>query len=152
MIQKPMSFQKGKICHGEFYMWRLCNTLFPRHRSLVGPGFSESLRIIAEDLPLEITRVPTGTEVFGFRVPKEFKVNDVYVLGPDGKKYLTFEDNHYHVWSHSAPYRGRMSRDELVKHIAIHPTLDDAVPLKPTYYREKWGLAGSKNEVNALPE
>jgi len=74
------------------------------------------------------------------------------VIGPDGRKMLDFNDCHYHVWNHSQPFSGEFERDELVKHIAVHPKLADAVPLRVTYYREKWGLAASQQQVDALPQ
>ena len=138
--------------NAEKRMWSLASQLFPMHRSLVGPGFRASLEVIRDTIPLEFVDVPSGTEFFGWTVPDEFSINDVRVVHESGQEFLKSDDNHYHVWSHSAPFRGRLSREELVEHISVHPVLDDAIPLKVTYYRDKMGLSASKNQVDMLPQ
>lgn len=133
-------------------MWTLVEKLFPIHRSLVGPGYSKSLRIIEKILKLKITKFPSDTEVLGWKVPKSFSVNESYVIDPDGKKIFDFLDNHYHVLPHSQSFKGKLKKKELLKNISVHPILRDAVPLKPTYYRKKWGIAASQRQVEKLKE
>ncbi len=132
-------------------MWELMGELFPIHRTLVSPGFAQSLEIIRERLPIEITQFASGTKVFDWRIPKAFKVKSAYVEAPDGTRPIDFEKCNYHVWNYSQPFSGILRREELVKHIATHPVLPDAVPLRDTYYRERWGLAASQQQVDALP-
>ena len=132
-------------------MWEFMEELFPMYRSLCGPGFHESLKRVARDLPMEIKEYPSGQKAFDWTIPREFKVNESYVLGPDGKRYLDWEDNHYHCWVYSQPFKGVMSREELLEHVATHPILDDAIPMRVTYYQDNWGLCASKHEAEALP-
>lgn len=144
MINIPTSPANGQN------MWRLMETLFPMHRSLIGPGFAASLEKLRESLPLEIHKFPSGTKVFDWTIPKGFKVNEAYVEAPDGTRPIDFEKNHCHVWSHSAPFFGEMDLEELVENIAVHPVLSDAIPQRASYYREKWGVSASQNQVNDL--
>ena len=60
--------------------------LWPICRSITGNGLRESLQIINEIVPLELTEVPTGTEVFDWTIPKEWNINNAYIIAPDGKK------------------------------------------------------------------
>lgn len=120
------------------------------YRSLIGPGFHASLKKIQEHLPLTIEEFPSGSQVFDWIIPKEFKVNESYVIDPSGKRILDFKDCHYHVMVCSQPFQGEMDRDELLKNIHTHHILPDAVPLKVTYYREKWALSASQNQVKEL--
>ena len=124
--------------------------LYPVHRCLCGPGFLESLERGSRDLPLEIGEYASGTEVFDWIIPNEFKVNEAWVEHEDGERVLDFADCNYHIWNHSQPFDGWMDRSELVEHIATMPELPDAVPLRVHYYRKGWGLAASENQVKAL--
>ncbi len=131
-------------------MWRLMETLFPMYRSLIGPGYAASLSRLAQELPLEVHEIPSGTKVFDWTVPKGFKVNEAYVEAPDGSRPIDFTKNHYHVWSHSSPFFGEMNLEELKQHIAVHHLLPDAIPYRFTYYREKWGISASQEQVESL--
>ena len=133
-------------------MWELMEELFPIYRSLVGPGFCESLETIQKRLPITISEFPSGSKVFDWTIPKEFKVNSSYVIDPNGNRIMDYDKCSYHVWVYSQPFHGEMDRDELLQHVSTHSVLPDAVPLRVTYYREKWGLCASQKQVNAMPE
>lgn len=133
-------------------MWSLMERLFPLHRTLVGPGITESLHIIRDYLPIDITEFPSGQKAFDWVIPKAFKVNEVYVEAPDGSRPIDFNKCNYHVWNYSIPFRGEMTREELLKHVATDPRLPDAVPLRDSYYKPRWGLSASQQQVAALPE
>jgi aminopeptidase-like protein len=133
-------------------MWRLMEQLFPLHRTLVGPGYTHSLKLIREYLPLNIAEFPSGQKAFDWTIPKAFKVNAAYVEAPDGSRPIDFERCCYHLWNYSVPFSGTLSRDDLLKHIATDPRLPDAIPLRDSYYRPRWGLSASQRQVQALPE
>ncbi len=132
-------------------MWRMAERLFPMHRTLVGPGFRDSLAIIAEDFPLDVIEIPSGTEVFDWKVPLGFKVNAAYVEAEDGSRPIDFEKHCYHIWNYSQPFDGVLDRDELVEKLATDPNLTDAIPLRITYYLPRWGLSATQEQVRALP-
>jgi aminopeptidase-like protein len=132
-------------------MWGLMAALFPLYRSLCGPGFLMSLREIQKCIPLEIAEYASGSKVFDWTIPKEFKVNEAYVEGPDGRRYLDFSECNYHLWLYSEPFLGEMDHGELVKHIACRPDLPNAVPLRNVYYRSGWGFSASKQQLDLLP-
>jgi aminopeptidase-like protein len=133
-------------------MWELMVELFPIYRSLAGPGITESLQRISNQLSLDILEVPSGTKVFDWMIPKEFSVVSSYVVDPNGQRILDYEDHSYHTYLYGQPFHGKLSREQLIENIATHHMLPDAIPLRMTYYREKWGLCAAKNTVDALPE
>ena len=49
----------------------LIEELYPICRSITGPGVAATLNIIERCLPLKRTKVPTGTKVFDWEVPRE---------------------------------------------------------------------------------
>lgn len=131
-------------------MWALMEALFPMYRSLLGPGFHQSLKKIQEYLPLRIEEFPSGSDVFDWKIPKEFRVNESFVIDPEGQRIMDFQDCHYHLMVYSQPFHGEMDLEELLTHVHTHHILPDAVPLKVTYYREKWALCASQNQVKNL--
>ena len=126
--------------------------LFPIYRSLAGPGFLESLGCIGNRTPMAITEIPSGTRVFDWVVPKEFRVHSSYVVDPNGERILDFDTCSYHTFLYSQPFHGRMSREALIENVETHHLLPDAIPLRMTYYRDKWGLCASAEQVASLPE
>ena len=83
-------------------MLKLCRELFPLCRSITGDGFRQSLAILGEHLPgLSIIDVPTGTECFDWKVPKEWNIKDAYILSPNGEKFCDFKQLNLHVMGYS---------------------------------------------------
>ena len=72
----------------------------------------------------------------------EFAVNEAWVENEAGERVIDFDDHCYHVWIYSQSYDGVLSRDELLEHIATLPEAPDLIPMRQSYYREKWGLPG----------
>ena len=78
-------------------MHTLCRELFPICRSITGNGFRQSLEILKKHLPdLKTFEVPTGTNCFDWTVPKEWNINDAYIIDPDGNKICSFQDSNLH--------------------------------------------------------
>ena len=57
-------------------------------RSITGFGVRQTLKEIKKILELKIHKVKSGTRVFDWQVPLEWKVNDAYIITPDKKKFV----------------------------------------------------------------
>ena len=77
--------------------------LWPICRSITGNGLRESFAILQEIIPLELTEVATGTQVFDWVVPKEWNIRDAWIKTPDGKKIAQFHQNNLHIVNYSIP-------------------------------------------------
>lgn len=119
---------------------RFASELFPICRSITGAGIRETLARIQERIPLSITEVPTGTEVFDWTVPKEWNIRDAYIKDANGKRVVDFQRSNLHVVSYSTPIRGKFSLDELRPHLHTLPDHPDWIPYRTTYYKEDWGF------------
>lgn len=65
--------------------------LFSINRIIIGKGVRETLKIISNHLPnLEIKFVPSQIKVFNWYVPKEWDVNEAYIISPSGQKIFDF--------------------------------------------------------------
>ena len=114
--------------------------LFPILRSITGAGVRATHDILGELVRLERFEVPSGTPAFDWTVPKEWAVKEAYIVTPSGERILDIRDNNLHLLNYSAPFRGRLSRRELDKHLHSLPEQPNAIPYLTTYYKERWGF------------
>jgi aminopeptidase-like protein/aminoglycoside N3'-acetyltransferase len=122
-------------------MHELCQELFPICRSITGDGFRQSLAIISEHLPnLKTVEVPTGTKCFDWEVPKEWNIQDAYIIAPNGRKICDFKQSNLHVVGYSTPVDKKITLDELQKHLYSLPDQPNAIPYVTSYYNERWGF------------
>ena len=131
----------------------LFDRLWPIHRSITGEGNRQTLKILSELVPLKIHEVPSGKKLSGgWVVPKEWRVNHAYLVGPDGTKILDIKDNLLHLLNYSTEYSGKVSFEELDKHLFSRPDLPDAIPYVTSYYKDRWGFCLSHNSRLSLPK
>jgi aminopeptidase-like protein len=128
------------------------DALWPICRSISGNGLRHSFRILQEIIPFELIEVPTGTVVLDWKIPKEWNINDAYIITPDGKKIAEFKINNLHVINYSIPVNKTMSWEELKPHLHTLPNKPDAIPYLTTYYKETWGFCLTHHEYLQLPQ
>ena len=133
-------------------MYRLMSELYPICRSITGDGVRETLRRVAELVPLTIHEVSTGTRVFDWVVPKEWNIRDAYVLDSQGRRVVDFKRSSLHVLNYSVPVRMKVSLEELKDHLFSLPEHPDWIPYRTSYYKEDWGFCVSHNQRAALNE
>ena len=114
--------------------------LWPICRSILGPGFRDSLKILQELVPFETLHFSSGERVFDWVVPREWVARDAYIIGPDGRKFCDFTKNNLHLVNYSIPFRGKVSLEELDQHLYSLPELPNAIPYVTSYYKERWGF------------
>lgn len=133
-------------------MHNLVRELFPLCRSITGDGLRQTLARLAEEIPLTLHEVPTGTKVLDWTVPKEWNVREAYIEGPDGKRVVDFKENNLHIVSYSAPVDVTLPLAELQKHLYSLPSQPDAIPYATSYYEERWGFCMADRARAALKE
>ncbi|MDQ3110642.1 MAG: DUF4910 domain-containing protein [Bacteroidota bacterium] len=126
--------------------------LWPICRSITGDGLRQSLKILSEIIPLELTEVPSGTKVFDWEIPDEWNISDAYILTPEGKKICDFKLNNLHVLNYSIPVDEEISFEELDKHLFSIPEMPDAIPYLTSYYKKMWGFCITHEERQQLPK
>ncbi|MDG1262020.1 MAG: DUF4910 domain-containing protein [Flavobacteriales bacterium] len=125
--------------------------LWPICRSLTGDGVRETLAILQEVVPMELFSVASGSTVFDWTVPKEWNINEAYILDPSGQKIIDFKENNLHVFSYSTPVNTELTFEELNKHLRTLPAMPTAIPYVTSYYREQWGFCLSHEQWESLP-
>lgn len=128
----------------------LIERLFPLRRSLTGEGVRQTLAVLAEDLPLQITEVPTGTPVLDWVVPREWVVRAAHVTAPDGSRVADWADSPLHLVGHSAPFAGRLQLPALLQHLHSLPDRPTLTPYRTSYYVHTWGFCLPHERLEAL--
>ncbi len=145
-ISSPDAPESGRQMH------ELMAQLYPICRSITGDGVRTSLKILQKHIPLEIREVPTGTEVFDWRVPKEWNIKAAYIKDPQGKKVVDFQESNLHILSYSIPVRRKVSLADLKQHLFTAPENPDCIPYRTSYYKETWGFCLKHSQLLGLVE
>ena len=131
-------------------MHDLVREMYPICRSITGDGVRETLAIVGREIPLDVTEVPSGTDVLDWTVPREWNIRDAWIKDRDGNRVVDFRECNLHVVSYSVPVRATMRRADLEPHLHSLPDQPDWVPYRTSYYNETWGFCVSENQRKAL--
>ena len=126
--------------------------LFPICRSITGNGIRQTLAMIGQKIPLQISEVPTGTQVFDWTVPKEWNIRDAYIQAADQKRIVDFQKSNLHVLNYSVPIRAKLPLRDLQPHLFTIPQHPDWIPYRTSYYKEDWGFCLTHNQFLGLKE
>lgn len=125
--------------------------LYPICRSITGPGLRQTLAILAEQVPgLSVHGVASGTPVFDWTVPPEWRIRDAWIKAPDGSKVVDFARCNLHVLNYSVPVRRTLSLDELRPHLFSLPDNPTWIPYRTSYYKREWGFCLAHRDLLRL--
>ncbi|MFY7867756.1 DUF4910 domain-containing protein [Roseateles sp.] len=132
---------------------KLAQRLWGINRSITGDGVRDTLKILKGLMPsLAMHEVPTGTKAFDWTIPKEWKVNDAYLISPSGKKICSFKENNLHLVGYSIPIRKTIDLSELQANLYSLPSQPTAIPYITSYYKEHWGFCLSQQQRDSLED
>ncbi len=126
--------------HNVRTMWTLAEELVPIYRTLVSPGFEESLGLVQNRLPLNIKRYPSGGKVFDWTIPQSWTVREAYLADTQGRRIIEYANEPLFVGPYSQPFSGVVEKQDLMPHLNSLSHLPDAIPLCPSYYAKDWKL------------
>lgn len=133
-------------------MHDLVAELYPLCRSITGEGVRDTLRLIQQRIPLEMSEVPSGTQVFDWTVPLEWNVSDAYIKNQAGKRVVDFKANNLHLMSYSTPLQARMRLNDLKPHLFSLPDHPEWIPYRTSYYQENWGFCLPHKDLSRLAD
>lgn len=115
-------------------MYRLYEKPFPICRSLTGGGVRRSLSILREIVPqITVHEVPSGTKVFDWTVPKEWKNRDGWIKNSKDEKIIDFQKSNLHIMGYSKPVDEKVDLAELKKHVFTQADQPDCIPYVTSY-------------------
>ena len=99
----------------------------------------------------KIHEIPSGTNVFDWTIPKEWKINAAYIEDEHGNHIIDMKNNNLHVLGYSIPIDKWVDLEELKKYIYTQPDQPDVIPYVTSYYKERFGFCMSKRQLSELP-
>ncbi len=124
--------------------------LFPICRSLSGNGNRETLSILQEIAPIEVTEYPALQEVYDWQIPPEWNIADAWIKDDEGKKLVDFRENNLHVVGYSEPVSAEMEFNELAPRLHYVENQSDAIPYRTSYYHRDWGFCVTAKQYRSL--
>jgi aminopeptidase-like protein len=131
---------------------KLLQELWPIMRSITGDGVRETHDILSKIAPLHRYEIPSGTEVFDWTVPQEWRFRDAFVIDPNGRKILDAKENTLHLVNYAAPFEGIVPLEELQTHLYSLPDRPQAIPYVTSYYKQRWGFCIADELRKTLPQ
>ncbi len=132
--------------------WQLMEELYPICRSITGNGVRTTLAAIGRLIPLSVSEVPSGTQVFDWEVPREWNAREAWIRSSTGRKVVDFADHTLHLMSYSVPVHAKLTLDELRPHLHSLPAHPEWIPYRTSYYREDWGFCLAHRELEKLSD
>lgn len=133
-------------------MKQMIDELWQLPRDIVSDGYDAALSSLSTQTPMRIHEYPSGTHCWTWVVPEKWTCLEACLETTDGKLIFSYADHPLHVVSYSLPFEGEVTREELFKHLHVHPWLPDAVPFIFKYYERDWGLCCSQDQKATLSE
>ena len=143
--------------HGKA-MYGFVEHIFPYTRSITGEGVRQTLADLSEYIgadggpQLTVHEVASGTQVFDWTVPKEWRIRAAYIENEAGQRIIDMADCNLHVMGYSTPVDEWADLEELKTHIFTEPTDETVIPYVTSYYKERYGFCMSKQQLDSLPE
>lgn len=131
-------------------MHELLRELLPLPRSITGDGVRQTLAALQRRLPLTLSEVPSGTAVFDWTVPDEWRIEDAYIADMSGRRLVDFRASALHVVGYSTPVDATYSREALEPHLHSLPDQPDLIPYRTAYYAPAWGFCLSHRVRESL--
>ncbi|SHF43108.1 aminopeptidase-like domain-containing protein [Mariniphaga anaerophila] len=133
-------------------MYKLAERLFPICRSITGNGVRETLSILQETVPLDVTEIPSGTHVLDWEIPNEWNIRDAWIKTPGGEKIANFRKSNLHVLNYSMPVNQEVDLATLKEHLYSIPEHPEWIPYRTSYYNQQWGFCMPHNQLEKLEE
>lgn len=126
-------------------MKQIIEQLLKFNIQLLGSGYDNALNYIDSLIGINTISIPSGTKLETWTVPDEWIVREAWVKF-NGEKIIEYK-NDLSLIIYSAPFQGKVTREELKKHLYINRERPDSIPYEYSFYDKKWGFCLPSNKV-----
>lgn len=126
-------------------------------RDIVSEGYDQALNRLVQEmqnagLTVNLHSYSTGETCWTWRIPEKWTCLEARLETLDGRQLIDYAEHPLHAVSYSLPFEGMVSRDELLRHLHVHPRQPDAIPFVFKYYDRDWGLCTTQQLRDSLVE
>ncbi|NVL90348.1 MAG: DUF4910 domain-containing protein [Desulfobacterales bacterium] len=138
------------------FMYNFIKNHYMLNRTPVSEDSDKVIDSIKRTLGCNVIEVASGTECLTWFIPKYWKVRSAYFARLDGRKIIDYHNSPLHLWLHSIPFQGEISREDLEGHLCYDKNKPDWIPY---HYRnsyrfsaEEWGFCLPYNDYLKLKD
>ena len=136
-----MKLQTREKYTDQIDMLALLAELAPLHRTLANQDTDKALQIVAATLPgSQIEGHRSGTPIWSWTVPRRWEFKTATIKAK-GETLVDAAWSALHVINYSQPFKGTISREELLRHLRTFPDRPDAIPFAFNFYEPAWGFS-----------
>lgn len=138
-------------------MKKLIENLLLKNRTIVSADAKHCMQLISEKYPIKIHAYPSGSEHQTWVIPPEWNVLKGHLLY-NGEKIASHDESPLFVARYSLPFKGRISKKELMAHTFTNPDVPDAYGyefrLAYNYKRRlnEWRIAVPEDRLRKIPD
>lgn len=118
-------------------MMRLLKDIYPLRLAPVSEDADRAVRLLCAELPFKVHQYKSGLQHNGWIVPKKWKPLKAQIL-KDKKIIYDGMDHPLGVAGYSTSFKGKISLDELKRHLFFHPQIPTALVYHCDYYYKQW--------------
>jgi aminopeptidase-like protein len=151
-----MTYSQDGIKTLQHKMKKMIDQYCHTNRSPVSESNNSLIAHLCERFGTKPLSTPSLSECLTWIIPKAWKVRKACLIGEEGAVIADFSTNPLHVWAHSIPYKGWISRNELEKHLFYSKEHPDWIPY---HYRNQyrhtemdWGFSITYNRYLELAD
>ena len=109
------------------------------------------MKYLQNYVPLLIKKIPSGTNVFDWKIPPEWNIDSAYIIDcSTNKKIVDIKDNSLHVIGYSEAVNIELKYSELCNHLHFLKDQPNAIPYITSYYSKNWGFCITYNQFKSL--
>lgn len=105
-------------------MMQILEALLLKNRTIVSTEAEQCMRFLAEELPMELHRYPSGQEYGTWVIPPRWDVRKA-VLSDGERDLASWKDHPLFVAPYSKGFTGWVTREELLRHVRSSPGVPD---------------------------
>ncbi len=138
-------------------MKSLIEKLLLKNRTIVSADVKECMRLISDKYPINIHSYRTGTEHQTWVIPPEWNVLKGHLFY-NGEEIAGHNESPLFVARYSQPFKGRISKKELIEHAFTNPDIPDAYcyefRLAYNFKRRlsEWRIAMPEERLQKIPD
>lgn len=121
----------------------LCEALWKVEgfRSITGQGLRNTYDMLDSVCKLNRMEFPTGMEIGDWTIPKEWVFRKATIKAK-GELLISTDDSKLHIASYSTPFKGKVSIEELEKHVFTHTY----IPYRTLYFDNDWAFCMTEED------